>query len=163
MGRKEKGGINTVSDFEYFGNIRVRGVISDLISDTLDSIDGEKSRDVETPDILRYTFGATEVEGEYPACSVMGLRETTVTDEEDWKVLAFTYNIEIFVVGDDSETLEKYCARYARAVKDILWDAYSVRGSFPSVEYPPILSRGDALYKGVSVIFRLLVKENKAD
>ena len=152
-----------VSDFEFFGSVQIKAALSDLMSDTLATIDDEKSNDIVTPDILRYGYGITLVEGEYPAMSIMGLREHVVRDEEEWRLSQFVYDIEVYCVGDDPETLEKYCNRYGRAVKDALWDKYKTIGVIESIEYPPILTRGTALYKGVAVIFKLLVRENRSD
>lgn len=151
-----------VSDFEYMALRRILPALSDAMSDTLFDIDGEKS-DIITDDIRRYTFGASAVEGEYPALSLMGLRDNAQTDEEDWRISQFTYDIEIYAVHDDPSILEKQCARYARAVKRILWNLYPSTGSVQSIEYPPALSRGSMLYKGVAIVYRLLVRENKTD
>lgn len=152
-----------VSDFEFFGSVQIKAALSDAMPDTLNAIDAEKDDSLITPDIRRYGYGATIVEGEYPALNIMGLREHAIRDEEDWRLSQFTYDIEVFHVSDDPEILEKYCNRYGRAIKDILWDKYASLGTIESIEYPPVLTRGTALYKGVAVIFRLLVKENKSD
>ena len=152
-----------ISDVEYIAERRIKSVISDSISDTLFAIDTEKADGLITEDIRRYAFGATLVEGEYPAVSIMALRETPFRDEEDWRISGFTYDIEVIAIGDDAEQLERKCVRYGRALKNILWDAYPSIGTIQNVDYPPVFSRGTVLYKGVAVMFRLLVRENKTD
>lgn len=152
-----------ISDLEYMAEVRLIPAISDAISDTLFNIDTEKGDGLETPDIMRYNYGAILVEGEYPAFSIMGMRETIFRDEEDWRISSYTYAMEVYAVGDDSEKLERYCARYARAINDILWDTYPTLGTLQSIEYPPVMTRGTALFKGISVVFRLLVKQNRSD
>ena len=152
-----------ISDIEYIAENQLIPAISDAISDLLAAIDSEKDDGIVTDVPLRYHQGVSLVEGEYPSVAVMGMRETPFADEEEWRISNFVYDIECYLVGDDPEKLEKKCLRYGRALKNILWDAFPSRGAVETIEYPPVFSRGSVLYKGISVIFKLLVKENKSD
>jgi hypothetical protein len=150
-----------ISDIEYFGD-RIKTLISDTISDTLDTIDGERGRTYETEDIRRYAIGRTEVQGEFPALSVMSVRETPTTDEGDWQITSFEYLIEVYTTGDDANKLERNCARYGRAIKQILWTQWPWQGFIDAVDYPPAGVMQGFLFKGVMVSFRLLVPRGRS-
>ena len=146
-----------ISDFEDYGKTIIKGVLSDTMEARLDSLDAEKDDGIELEDIQRYAYGVTLVEGFYPLITIIGMRETIDSESEFHRMVWYHYSIEIYVTGDDTEKLERVVSRHVRAIVEILNESYGAQGVVDSVEYPPIMSRAQGLFKGAAILFRLLV------
>lgn len=141
-----------VRDIESVGQELIDLFKSDLPA-ALNVIDAEKADDIILEDVVRFSYGVDLVSGEYPMLSVISMRETFESEHTRW----FHLSCELYTTSDDATALERMSNRYARAIKLTLRANYEDDGFVDSCEYPPVLSRGDALYKGVAVLFRILV------
>jgi len=141
-----------MKDIETVGQELITLFESDLGS-AFDIVDSDKGDSIALDDIAKYNYGADDVAGNYPLLCVISLRETQVTEQS----YTYSYSVELYLTGDDSTDLEKRCNRSARAIKSVLKTNYSGVGEVPSIEYPPVFSRNNVLFKGVAVLFNILV------
>ena len=146
-------------DIEYYGDSIIKDLISDNISDKIRDISIEKPDSITVREPKRYTYGIAEVEGEYPLIQILPIRETLKTDEPEYRVVYYSFSIEIYEESFDAEKLEQKVGRLVRCVKEILLENFKNTGSVVSVDYPPVYGRDNRLYKTAGITFNLIVKE----